>query len=427
MYDLGFINNSFHKSYFVNHKSFLLALLTFVLLFILRLQFLPKLNLKDGELIKVKGVLSREPQTFKNRQSFKIGQIEVWTQMYPEYHYGQRLQATGKVKKQSAGWRLFAADKYLLSYPEIEVVSASEDLAGPAKTALALKRRFKDLYNRSLPKPMDGIMTGITLGDKSLIPADFWEQMRRTGTLHIMVASGMNIALIAGSALSVLTLFFRRKQAIIFLLGLIWFYSILIGFSAPIVRAAIMASLTYLAQLVGREAEAKRGLWLTGLLMLFIRPGLVWDIGFQLSFMATLGLVYLQPVLSRSGFFLLRFESFASSLAAQIMTLPILAVNFGAVNLVSPLINLAVLWTIPLLLEAGMAAGLLGLVWHKLGGIVLLVFYPLLWWIWQTISLSARISMFEIEISGIWGWGWALYYMALAFWIKKAKSGVSHV
>lgn len=361
-------------------SRFLMLGFLFIVLFLLRLQFVPKLNLKEGEFVRVTGTLSQEPQISGNRQTFKLNQIEVWTERYPEYHYSERLKITGKIKVVPPRSDL-GGTKYLLSYPEITKIESKNDIKGITGIAIGLRIKIREVFCQALPKPLDGIMAGIVLGDKSLIPEVFWEKLRETGTLHIMVASGMNIALVAGSALALLTLFFRRKVAIIFLLALIWFYTILIGFSAPIVRAAIMTSLTYLAQFAGRETQGRRILWLTGLIMLLINPLLLWDVGFQLSFLATLGLIYLQPLISKSRFILFQKVDFASSLAAQIMTLPILSMNFGSFNLASPLINLAVLWTIPLLLQAGMAVGIISLLWPQLGEIFLLLLYPLLWWV----------------------------------------------
>ncbi|MGI5825799.1 MAG: ComEC/Rec2 family competence protein [Patescibacteria group bacterium] len=372
-------------------------------------------------MIRITGVLRQEPQIFDGKQNFKLGQIEVWTSQYPEYHYGDSLEVVGKLNKKVNQVLFFTSNRYRLNSPQIKIRSAGKITWGITKTAIKIKQQWQKLFEQSLPKPLDGIMAGIVLGDKSLIPASFWEELRQTGTLHIMVASGMNIALVAGSALAILTLFFRRKVAIVFLLGLIWFYSILIGFSAPIVRAAVMASLTYLAQFLGREAESGRVLWLAGYFMLLVNPMLLWDVGFQLSFLATLGLIYFQPLLSSSQSVLLRNENFVSSLAAQLMTLPILAVNFGSFNLASPLINLAVLWAIPLLLQAGMAIGLVSLLWQQLGETLLLLLYPLLWWIWQVVELSARTSIFQIDLGHIGWWIWGLYYILLGVWLKKAR------
>ena len=111
--------------------------------------------------------------------------------------------------------------------------------------------------------------------------------------------------------------------------------------------------------------------------MIFSNPVLIFDVGFQLSFMATAGLVYIQPRLKRIKC-LMMTDNFTSSLAAQIATLPILVVNFGQLNLLSPMINLIILWTIPFILQMGMVIGVLGLLWIKLADLASYLVYPLL-------------------------------------------------
>ena len=391
-------------------RKTLFIFIALMMLFLLRFQFLPKLNLKDGQLVRITGVLTAEPQASGNYQIFKLGQIEIRAEKFPEYHYGEELVIVGKVKKLPNG--------YLLNLPKIERKSfkESKDLKG---IAINLKNDLRLLYQKYFPSPFDGLASGIVLGDKSLIPFETWQKLKQTGTLHIMVASGMNIAMFSGGILAFFCLFFRRKIAIIFLFITIWFYAVMTGLQPPIIRAAIMASLIYFSQMVGREAEAGRILWLTGGLMLLISPLWLFDIGFQLSFLATAGLVYLQPKLARSKFFLFKYESFSSSIASQLATLPILVIAFGQLNLLSPIINLLTLWTIPYILQGGILIGIVGLLWRNLGGLLAYLIYPLLYYLNGVISLSAKITFTQILMPKV-GWGLLIgYYFILWLWVKK--------
>jgi len=160
-----------------------------------------------------------------------------------------------------------------------------------------------------------------------------------------------------------------------------------------------MVSLIYLSNLLGRETDGGRVLMMTGLLMVFINPYLIFDISFQLSFMATAGLVWIQPRLKNIQFVLFKNENFSSSIAAQLTTLPILVINFGQVNLFSPLINLAVLWTVPYILQFGLVISLLGLLWIKLGQGFSYLLYPMLFFLKQTIETFAKIIRFQIHFS----------------------------
>ncbi len=274
------------------------------LLFCLRLQLIPKLNLKDGQLVKVTGYLSDEPQISGNRQIFKIGQFEITTERYPEYHYGEKIEATGKLK-----------EKYFLSYPEIKEIGGAGAKRGIKGVAIFLRLEMREVFNQIFSKPYDGIVSGVVLGDKTLIDKNFYARLKMTGTLHILVASGMNIVMFSEGLLAILCILFVRRISLLLLISLIWFYTLMVGFQPPIVRAAVMASLLYSGQFFGRQSEAKRILWLTGVLMIFINPSLVSDIVFQLSFLATAGLVYIQPALKKN-FRFLRNNNFPSSVSA---------------------------------------------------------------------------------------------------------------
>lgn len=334
----------------------------------------------------------------------------ITTDRYPEYHYGEELEITGKVK----------IINYRLGYPEIKVIEAREPAWSFKGWAIKLRKKINLVYKQALPSPYDGLVSGIVLGDKSLIPAGFWERLRLTGTLHIMVASGMNVALLGGAVLSLLTFLVKRRTAILIAIVVIYIYSIMTGLTPPITRATIMVGLIYLSHLLGREGAPARILWLTGFLMVLGNPLLVFDIGFQLSFMATAGLVYLQPRFQESKYRLLRSPDFSSTLAAQIFTLPILVGNFGQLNLISPIINLAILWAVPLILMAGMIVGLLGILWSVLANIASNLIFPLLFYLEQTVNLFARIKIFQLQLPKIGWWGIG-YYLILLIWVRKKQ------
>lgn len=390
-----------------------------LIFFFFRLQFLPKLNLKEGTLVRVTGALKEDPQVFGSQQKLVIGRFIITTGRYPEFYYGDGLEIVGKVKVQNKN--------YLLSYPKInkkarlDSTFKSRQVLSIKGWAIKLRRRLLGIYNKLFSKPYDGIVSGIVLGDKSLISESFYSGMQKTGTLHIMVASGMNIAMISQGILAFFFLFFKRRTAIYCLLVVIWFYSILTGLVPSIVRAAGMASLIYLGSILGRETDGGRVLAVTGLIMIFIDPNLIFDIGFQLSFMATAGLVWIQPLLKNNRFVLFKNENFSSSVAAQLATFPILVINFGQFNLISPLINLAVLWAVPYILQFGLLISLLGLVWIKLGQAFSYLLYPLLFFLKQLIEMSAEIIRFQIQFSSIsWWWGVG-YYLILWVLLKRKK------
>ena len=243
-------------------------------------------------------------------------------------------------------------------------------------------------YKRILPEPYSSLIAGTVIGSKNM-PEDFWNKLKATGTAHVVVASGTNVTLTAGFLLSISTYFLKRKKAIwICLVGII-IYIVLSGFDAPIVRAGIMGAILFIAQEKGRLVSAWRLLFLTGLIMLLIKPIWITDLGFILSFVATASLMLFQKRINS----LLKFvpnilrEGLSTSLAAQIGVAPIIYATFGQFNIFSPLINALVLWTIPYIMILGAIGGIVGLVIPILGKVILLIAFPLVWWFVGIVNL----------------------------------------
>jgi competence protein ComEC len=252
-----------------------------------------------------------------------------------------------------------------------------------------LRKKITDFYIQNLPQPHSALIAGMVLGSKSDLQQSFWEKLKYTGLAHVVVASGTNVSLVASFLINSFTLFVKRKKAIFLTtLGII-FYVVLSGFDAPIVRAAIMAGLAFAAQLKGRLNQGLRTLFITAIVMLFISPSWVNDLGFLLSFVSTLCLIVFEPGLRRFLTWVpnLFREGFATSLAAQVGVAPILYFAFGRVNILSPLINALVLWTTPMIMVTGMVAGLIGIIIEPIGKLILYLGFPLTSWFVFVVDL----------------------------------------
>jgi ComEC/Rec2-related protein len=374
---------------------FLLSLFLF-LLFFLRWQTLPTLpaqaGLPDflpGQEVKISGVLRQEPKVTGSSQTFSLAGIEIKTLRYPEYHYGDQLIVVGSLKKRvTGGW--------FLEFPEIEETLQLHKIGIEHKILASIsawRRRIEKVYRFSLPEPQASLMAGIVLGSKSGFPNDFYQALRKTGTLHVVVASGMNITFVAIFLINTLVIFISRRKAVILAFLGIWFYVILAGWEAPVVRAGIMGSLAFLAMGLGREAMAMRGLMIAGAIMLLINPNYLFDLGFQLSFAATAGILIVYPKLrsfekTRRVFNLpVIGDNLASTLAAQTLTLPIMVFNFGGYNPLSPLVNALVLWTIQWVMVIGAIGGILGLINLELGRLFCLLSWPLLTYFVELVKI----------------------------------------
>ncbi len=326
--------------------------------------FLTKTDYPEGKKVRVTATVREEPIKYEYYQKIKLLGLKVYLPKFPEISYGDKIIIEGIVfdgKLEKA--KLIKIEKRHGFLPNF-------------------RERIISFYRKSIPEPHASLIAGITLGSKGGIPEGFWEDLTKTGLAHVVVASGSNVSLVGGFLVGILTLFFSRRLAIPLILVGIWFYAVLAGFEAPIIRAAIMGSIAFSAQQIGKLSSAWRALVLSALAMLIIKPEWVGDLGFVLSFVATASLMLFQ---ARIGKFLkavpgILREGMSTSFAAQIGVAPILFVTFGQFNILSPVANALVLWTIPLIMVISGLAGLFGLILPDLARLILYLAYPLSSW-----------------------------------------------
>jgi ComEC/Rec2-related protein len=153
------------------------------------------------------------------------------------------------------------------------------------------KEKALDNIYRMFPDPESSLMAGILFGVDTGLTQELQQAFKNTGTAHIIAISGFNISIIAGLFFAFFSKFLgSRRGALLAVIGII-FYTILVGGDAAVVRAAIMGSLALFAKQVGRRQFALNTLLAVALLMCLWNPLYIWDVGFQLSFFATLGLI----------------------------------------------------------------------------------------------------------------------------------------
>ncbi|MBI2405426.1 ComEC/Rec2 family competence protein [Candidatus Microgenomates bacterium] len=370
-------------------KLFLITLLIFLPLFLLRyFQTQPKFS--PGQRVRISATIVTEPLLKDNQQIFTVSRVRVYAPRFPEFNYGDKIVVTGTVRK---------GEKVLyLKEPEITLLNKAGILP-------SIRGRILELFRRTLPELESALLAGVTLGAKESLTTDFSASLKNSGMLHVVVASGMNVTLVARVLMGSLIFFFTRKLAIPATLTGIWLYVALIGLSPPIIRAAIMGSLAFTAQELGRLLFAWWSLFLSAVAMLLIWPNWIFDVGFLLSFAATAGiLAFEQPIKNRLSYLLKRvtrgaglpaqagpaatlMQDLSTSLAAQICTTPILFVAFGQLSPWSPIMNALLLWTIPPMTILGFLGGFLGILLEPLGRTLILLSYPLSFIFVQAVAL----------------------------------------
>jgi competence protein ComEC len=341
-------------------RYILIVFVIFCLIYFLRYKAETSLPIKDGEVVKVRGFLSQEPTLQDNKQGFQVGQITIKTTLWPQFHYGDEVVVVGKVNR-----RVISSfySQFILVNPQISLVSPGEAKLSLISQVFKLQNRLTTVFRQVLPEPQASLLIGIILGKQSGLPPQFYQALRISGTAHLVVASGMNLSLIVGGLMEFLSRFLTRKLSIFVCLLYILIYSTMTGLQPPIVRAALMTGLTYLSVLLGRE---KQGLWTllwSAGAMLVIKPLWLFDVGFQLSFSATLGLTVLGSRLK--NIFNKKHVPLGAELAetfsAQAFTMPILIFTFGYFNPLSFIPNVLILWLIPCLMFLGAIVGFSGL------------------------------------------------------------------
>jgi len=345
---------------------------TLDLLWLWRYQTTKPPVLPEGVKVRLRAVLRQEPVLLGQSQRFSLKGIKITTWRFPEYHYGDYLIVTGRI------------GKYGLEYPEIETLIINHQSSVIISWLFELRKKIEAVYNQVLPEPQASLLAGIVLGSKRWLSSDSRQALRRTGTMHVVVASGANISLVAEPVLNSLAGFLSRPVALGLAFVFIWLYALMSGFEAPIVRAAIMASLGFFAQLVGRKKDTLTALILAAALMLVANPLLAFDLGFQLSFSATLGICLfsgrLQSYFQRLP---LIGDDLTTTLAAQVLVLPLIYFHFREFSFLSPVVNACVLWTIDPLMKLGGLIAVAGLLSQSLSQ---LVAYPA--WLFLTFFVK---------------------------------------
>ncbi|MBN2469928.1 MAG: ComEC/Rec2 family competence protein, partial [Anaerolineae bacterium] len=341
----------------------------------------------------IEGVISAEPDVRDTHVNLRLqvdtlyhydtpqpasGSVLIQAPRYGTYAYGDRVKAAGLIltppEFDDFSYRDYLARQGILTWiPHAEVEHISSGHGNPFRHSLyAIKGRAQSLIASAIPEPQSSLLTGILLGVETGISPEVREAFNATGSSHVIAISGFNMTLIAGLISRALSLIWPRRRALTTVLSIatIGAYTVLVGANPPVIRAALMSSLLFVAPLFRRRTYVPASLAFAALLMSLHDPFVLWDIGFQLSFAAVLGLALLAEPLER--FFrrllswrlqtetvekLLRLlsEPLIVTLAAQITTTPLIALYFGRLSISSLAVNFLILPVqAPLLMLGGL-------------------------------------------------------------------------
>ncbi len=387
-----------------------------------------------------------------------IGRLRLQTDTDYRFRFGESLRVRGQLTEppilEDFDYRAYLARRQihsLMLQPHVEPQPGMLRGGALLQFVYGMRERGERLLNRLLPEPYAALASGMLLGIEAGIPRDLYEKFNLTGTSHVIVISGSNVALISGALMALGIWLFGRRGAVWPTLAGIALYTLLVGGDAAVMRAALMGGMFVVATVLGRQSTALAGLAAACLLMTLWNPLMLWDVGFQLSSAATLGLILMGPSLTES--FTSIWKKAASSIrrrplsdrpesdflkpntvgdllrdgllmtvAASITTYPLIVYYFGRLSLISFLSNLLIAPVQPGILIFGTMAlvvGLSGL--EQAAQYLLFVPYASLWWTTMIVNWSASFQFASVKVNWFGGVALALTYAAILglFWRKQ--------
>jgi competence protein ComEC len=378
------------------------------------------------------------------------GEALVKVDRYPQRHYGDRVRVTGMLETppilEDFSYKDYLARQGVHSMVgRAGIVLLAERQANPVLYYLfCVKRHARSVIADILPEPQAALLTGILLGVETGLPRDLMDDFSATGTTHIIAISGFNITIVSGIFLGLAQRLCGKRRAFWVAAAGVVVYTFLVGASAAVVRAAAMGILYLLATRVGRATYAPVSLAAAAFVMTLLNPYTFWDMGFQLSFAATIGLVlYTEPLEWCTQCLLAKIvsaeraeqlvglvsEALLVTLAAQITTTPLILGTFGRLSLVTLATNFLILPVQSYLMISGGAALLLGLLFRPLGQVVGWISWVFLTYTIEMVRLTARVPFASVEVE-MAGWMVFVYYALLGgftWWFKQARERRAHL
>lgn len=263
---------------------------------------------------------------------------------------------------------------------------------------------FISVINQLLPEPQASLLAGMLFGVRADIPQAFYQDLIATGVIHVIALSGTNISILI-DIVAKATGFLGKRVSAVSSIVFITSFVLFVGPSPTIVRAAIMGSMSMVAIFFGRRYWSLLSLFIASGIMLIIEPSWGGEISFQLSFLATLGIILANKVvereqskrLSRQLIFIFK-ENLVMTLSAQLFTLPVIVYHFERISLISPIANLLIAWSIQPIMIFGMITSLLGIIWLPLAYIPAIISWVFLTYFVKVVEILSSLPFASIQL-----------------------------
>lgn len=363
-------------------QRFVLAFVWGLLLILVsvRLFLYQPLTIPKNSEVKIEALVKRVTAG-ESSQRIEVADIVVFAPLFPTIKVGDRLIIEGRVD----------VDGRMLK-PNVEIIGHE---GGVSSYLWDFRQLVVGRIESMLPPGEATLVVGTVLGvDK--IGRDFRNDLVKTGTIHVVVVSGQNLAIVAGIFLAFVK-YLGRRVAMVLAIAACLFYAFLTGFEAPVVRALLMVVATTLALFFGRATSAIISLFLAALVIIFIWPESTSSISFQLTFAATLGIVTLGAKLQKVLKFPILGEVTAVCVGAFLFTAPVILYHFGRISLLSPLVNILVSEAVFPIMTLGFVVSILSLIFMPAAKLVsYLVFVPAHYFV-EVVGFFSRFDAATVE------------------------------
>ena len=373
----------------------------------------------ESQSLRAESLAVREPEV--------TGKIILYLPLGTDVAYGDLVEIKGELHAPEEGtnfsWREYLKHQGVYStmeYPRFQLVERNQ--GNPLRAALfRLRDKGGEVLSAIFPSPEDSLLKGILLGDESSISTSLADAYRLTGTSHIIAISGFNMSVLAGLVSLFFTRQFGRKRGAMVTILLLGSYSLLVGASASVLRAAFMGSYAVLGNSISRKGNTLNNIGVSTLIMVVLNPHLPWDLGFQFSVMATLGLsLFAGPLRARLEGWLgkrleqktaitvssLVSETFLLTMIAQALVLPLSIWHFRELSWLFLIANPLILPVQPAVMVLGLAAMSAGMIWLPFGRV-------LAWFAWPWVAYSNRMVLW---LAGLVTESWTLPQFSI-FWV----------
>ncbi len=411
-------------------------------------------HFNDRGMVIIRGEVVRDPDAENGVARITLSAEEVWadgqwrrvsgrvlveTTALPSCSLGESLEVRGELTPMS---RIEDRDYvvYLERHGFCSVLSYPEEIISLGKGWLFdLRHRLGESLGSALPEPQASLAGALLLGIRSHIPESLQSDFYRTGTAHLLAISGFNVAIFGGMVVVAAAWVFGRRRPTYFLLALagVWLYAFLAGMEPPVLRAAIMFSLFLSSWWLGRPGVAMPSLLLTAAIMVGITPAILWDVSFQLSFVAVAGLILLFPVFQGWGRRISLRESsalpsvlkpvidgIAVGLAAIVATLPLSLYYFGDFSLFALPATIVVSLFLPGALMLAAATAVLGLISPPLAAFVGWSAWLFLTCMIEVVGGFGSVSIASLPVGPVhWALVW-VYYAVIAALVCRRQIGM---